>query len=182
MESVLSTPDLQDFIFKRLGFRDLNHLRCANKGLQRAVSVHTGKKVDHFHKRFQKRLDKGSEEGDELEFVSQTPHSIHHVTYSVLYNYYHTIIKLEMMTMNDDMPIDLGEFCRSLKDISTNIRYPVYEKAISWVDDIPMLRMNREIQEEQSLYQIMCHHYLGGDHVPLTDDILYLENKLLPIV
>jgi len=182
MENVLSTPDLQDFIFKKLVFRDLNHLRCANKGLQRAVSIHTGTRIGHFHKRFQKRLDKGSEEGDRLEIVSHIPHTIHHVTYSVLYSYYHTIIKLSMMTMPEDMPIDLLEFCRSLKDISTNIRYTVYEKVVHWVDETPFLRMNREILREQNLYQIMCHHYLGGDHVPLTEDTLHLENKLLPMV
>jgi hypothetical protein len=186
MEAVLTTPDLQDIILGRLVFRDLNHLRCANKGIQEAVSIYVSKKVDYWHTRFQTRLLYGSEVGDDpLAIACHIPRTIYAPLYAVLYNYYHTILKLDLMVLPEDKPIDVPEFCMSLTHIPTDVTWPTYERVLSWEEGDHLteeLRLNRIRQTEQSLYDIMCHIKLNGECFELTEDNQYLQNKLLPLV
>ena len=183
MDIALTTPYLQELLLTHMVFSDLSRLRCVNKGIQSAVSLYVSKKITNFHDRFQKRLKNGSkDEDDPYAIVSHVPKTIYESSYSALYNYYHTIIKLDLMVLPSDKPLSVLDLAASLKEIDTDIRWATYERKISWNDDKPFYRLNREHKTKQTLYDVMCHRYLEGDSLEIDEDILYLQNKLLPLV
>jgi len=184
METVLTTPDLQDLVFTHMCYNDLSRVRCVSKGLQEAVSINVSKRVTDFHNRFQTRLNarasRSAKESAKEEDAKEEA-TIYESSYSALYNYYHTIIKLDMMVLPIDKTINALHFAESLRHIQTDVEWSSYERMITWNDDRPFYRLNRIHKKKQSLYDVMCHRYLGGDCIELTDDIRYLQNKLLPI-
>jgi len=183
MDSVLTTPYLQELVLTHMTFNDLSRLRCVNKDIQSVVSRYVSKKITYFHDRFQKRLKNGSGSIDDpYAIVGHVPKTIYESSYSVLYNYYHTIIKLDMMVLPFDKPLSVLYLAASLKEIDTDIRWATYERKISWNDDMPFYRLNREHLTKQTLYDVMCHRYLEGDFLEINEDTLYLQNKLLPLV
>jgi hypothetical protein len=189
MDIVLTTPYLQELVLTHMVFSDLSLLRCVNKAIQSAVSLYVSKKVTNFHDRFQKRLKNGSgfgsgskDEDDPYAIVSHVPKTIYESSYSALYNYYHTIIKLDLMVLPSDKPLSVLDLAASLKEIDTEIRWATYERKISWDDDKPFYRLNRGHMTKQTLYDVMCHRYLDKDSLEINEDILYLQNKLLPLV
>jgi hypothetical protein len=185
MDIVLTTPDLQELVLAHMVFNDLSRLRCVNRDIQSVVSLYVSKKITNFHDRFQKRLKNGSgskDKDDPYAIVGHVPKTIYESSYSALYNYYHTIIKLDLIVLPSDKPLSVLDLAASLKEIGTDIRWATYERKISWNDDKPFYRLNREHKTKQTLYDIMCHRYLEGDSLEIHEDIIYLQNKLLPLV
>ena len=175
MEQVLTTEYINDMVLDNLTIKELNHIRACSKELQRVISEYSEQPMNHYLNIINRRITLLRQ--DKLT-------TIHDMPYTVIYNYYHTIIKYSCLMLEPHIHIEFQKLMQCLhakKIIHLGHKY-VFDTDHYKKTDIGM--------HSYSLFDIMTCIYLyntGNDWISYRwsgeglDQMKYLHGKLLPL-
>ena len=91
MEQVLTTEYINDMVLDNLTIKELNHIRACSKELQRVISEYSEQKMNHYLNIINRKITLLRQ--DKMSNIYEMP-------YTIIYNYYHTIIKYSCFNFN----------------------------------------------------------------------------------
>ena len=175
MEYVLTTEYIKDMVLDNLTIKELNHIRACSKELQRVISEYSEQKMNPYLDIINRKITQLRQ--DNLNTIYEMP-------YTVIYNYYHTIIKYSCLMLEPRTHTKFQKLMRCLhakKTIHPGHKYTF---------DIDRYKKSDISMHSYSLFDIMTGIYLyntGSDWTSYhwsgegLDVIKFLQGKLLPL-
>ena len=175
MVQVFTTEYINDMIMDHLTIKELNHIRACSKDLQKVISEYSEQKMNSYLNIINRRITQLRQ--DKLTTIYDMP-------YTVIYNYYHTIIKYSCLILEPHTHTEFQRLMRCLHAKKTIHRGHKYTL------DIDRYKKTDISMHSYSLFDIMAGIYLyntGRDWASYhwseegLNVIKFLQGKLLPL-
>lgn len=175
MEYVLTTEYIKDIVMDYLTIRELNNIRACSKDLQRSISEYSEQKMNRYLIIINRKVDR---------LRQDTLSTIYDMPYTVIYNYYHTIIKYSCLVLESHTHTELQKLMRCFRD-----KYIIHSGR-KYTFDNDRYKQSDITMHNYSLLDIMAGIYLantGNDWTSYhwsgegVDVMRFLQGRLLPL-